>query len=129
MAVKNVASGSQGVVPRTGGAANDRSAELKDVSEAQSAQRSQNAQAGYSKASAARNTAAEVNISPKAREMALANRVVKETPDVREEKIAQLRKMVQDGEYKVDAGRIADGMLREAMKDEISRRPEVALED
>lgn len=95
------------------------------------AERAQKARQAYGAASsqATRSPAAEVNISPRAKEMALASRVVRETPDVREDKVERLRQMVQNGEYKVDAGQIADSMVREAMKDEVSRRPEVALED
>lgn len=101
------------------------------VDDARRAERAQKARQAYGAASsqAARSSAAEVNISPRAKEMALASRVVRETPDVREDKVERLRQMVQKGEYKIDAGQIADSMVREAMKDEISRRPEVALED
>lgn len=95
-------------------------------------ERVQKARQAYGAAAASqasRGPAAEVSISPRAKEMALASRVVRDTPDVREDKVERLRQMVQNGEYKVDAGQIADSMVREAMKDEISRRPEVVLED
>lgn len=72
--------------------------------------------------------AAEVNISPKAREMAAAARAVRETPDVREDKVEHYKKAIQNGEYKVDAGKVADAIAREAIRDELSATPEVALD-
>lgn len=73
--------------------------------------------------------AAQVNISPRAREMAAAARAVRETPDVREDKVASLKQAIQNGTYKPDAGKIADGIAREAIRDELSATPEIALED
>lgn len=43
------------------------------------------------------------------------------TPDIREDRVAALKKQINDGTYKADAGNIADGMLREAVKDHLSQ--------
>jgi negative regulator of flagellin synthesis FlgM len=85
---------------------------------------------GYAKAAATPTAkdAANVTISPKARELSLARAVVDETPDVRADKVAEFKARIASGEYKPDAGRIADGMLKEAIKDELSKKPETALE-
>ncbi len=72
-----------------------------------------------------------VNLSGKAKEMNEARMkamdIARNTPDVREEKIAELKAKIQNGDYKVSAENIADGMLREAVKDELSKgRPELS---
>jgi negative regulator of flagellin synthesis FlgM len=75
----------------------------------------------------AQQAAANVQISPRARELNLARQVVDATPDVREDKVAKFKSMIERGEYRPDAGKIADGILAEALRDELSKDPEVAL--
>lgn len=72
--------------------------------------------------------AANVQISPKAKEMSLAKKIVDETPDVREDKVAKFKELIAKGEYKPSADKITEGILKEALKDELSKTPEVALE-
>ncbi len=68
-----------------------------------------------------------VNLSSRAKEMAESRKkameIAKNTPDIREDRVADLKKRIEAGEYKVDAGNIADGMLREAIKDELAKNP------
>lgn len=71
-----------------------------------------------------------VNVSGKAKEMNEARMkaldIARNTPDVREDKVAELKSKIQSGEYKVSAENIADGILREAIKDELSKgKPEL----
>lgn len=71
-----------------------------------------------------------VNLSGKSKEMNEARLkaldIARNTPDVREEKIAELKAKIANGEYKVNAENIADGMMREAIKDELSKgQPEL----
>ena len=47
--------------------------------------------------------------------------ILEELPDVRQDKVEKLRKQIQQGSYKVDAGRIADRILEEALKDLLYR--------
>lgn len=65
-----------------------------------------------------------VALSDKAKEMSEARQkaleIARNTPDIREDKIANLKKRIEAGEYKVDAGQIADGMMREAIRDELA---------
>ena len=72
--------------------------------------------------------AANVQISNKAREMNLAKKVAEATPDVREDKVAMFKSMIERGEYKPDPGKIADGVMAEAIKDELSKNPDAVLE-
>ncbi|MEZ4741294.1 MAG: flagellar biosynthesis anti-sigma factor FlgM [Bdellovibrionota bacterium] len=46
--------------------------------------------------------------------------IAKNTPPVRAERVAELKAQIQDGTYKIDSGKIADGMLREAIKEKLS---------
>ena len=69
-----------------------------------------------------------VELSAKAREIsearAKAMDIARNTPDVREDRVAEIKKRIADGTYQVDAGAVADGMLREAIKDKLSTEVE-----
>ncbi len=56
-----------------------------------------------------------VKLSDDAKMMAQARGVASETPDVRAEKVAALREQVQNGTYKIDNERVAEGILKEDM--------------
>ena len=43
--------------------------------------------------------------------------ILEELPDVRQDKVAKLRKQIEQGCYKVDADRIAELMLEEGLQD------------
>jgi len=47
--------------------------------------------------------------------------IVQDTPDVRQDKVAKLRKQIEQGRYKVDAERVAERMLEEGLKDILYR--------
>ncbi len=70
----------------------------------------------------------DVNLSPRAKEMALERKkamdIAKGTPDIREDRVQELKKQIQEGSYKADSGRIADGMLREASRDYLANNDE-----
>jgi negative regulator of flagellin synthesis FlgM len=46
--------------------------------------------------------------------------IAKNTPDVREDRVAALKARIQAGTYEVDSGKIADGMLREAFMEHLA---------
>lgn len=127
MAVNSVSGNSNAPVsPSTTRAPSDNKSANVGSSEVRETARSGAGQ--YAKAaSRAQSGAAEVSISSRAKEMAAANRVVRETPDVREDKVEHFKKLIANGDYKPDAGKIADGIAREAIRDELSQDPEVAL--
>ncbi len=64
----------------------------------------------------AESDGASANISSRGREMAQAKAIVDGTPDVREEKIAELKRRIAAGAYNVDANKIADKMVDEHLK-------------
>jgi negative regulator of flagellin synthesis FlgM len=65
-----------------------------------------------------------VNISDSAKDRADASQkalnIARNTPDIREDKVAALKAQIDAGTYKVDAGKVADGMMREAIKEHLS---------
>lgn len=71
---------------------------------------------------------ADVNISSGARDRADASQrafdIAKNTPDIREDRVAMLKKQIEDGTYKIDSGKIADGMMREAILDHLAETEE-----
>ena len=68
--------------------------------------------------------AANVSISSGAKDRAEAYQkaldIARKTPDVREDRVAALKKQIAEGTYKADSGNIADGMLREAIRDHLA---------
>lgn len=70
-----------------------------------------------------------VNLSDRAKEMSEARLkaldIARNTSDVREDRVADLKKRIESGEYKASAENIADGILREAIRDELSKEPEL----
>jgi negative regulator of flagellin synthesis FlgM len=87
--------------------------------EAQAAKRTGKAQATLKKEDAAKAAAASSpavaggtpEISARAKEMARAKAVADGAPDTREAKIAELKKRIAEGSYKVDAKAVADRMV------------------
>lgn len=59
---------------------------------------------------------ANATISSKAKEFAKAKEVATQAPDVREEKIAELKRRIAEGKYKVNSEAIADRMVDEHLK-------------
>jgi negative regulator of flagellin synthesis FlgM len=65
----------------------------------------------------ARNTSgAKAEISAKGKEFAQAKAVAANAPDVREDKIAELKAKIASGNYSVDTDRVADRMVDDHLK-------------
>lgn len=81
-----------------------------------------------SKGSAGADKDWSVSLSPQAKEKAEAHakamNIARSTPDVRANRVEELKAKIKSGEYKVDAGNIADGMLKEAIYDELAKNPD-----
>lgn len=110
--------------------ANANSIQPTDPSKAEKAEKAnaKNAAAQYAKAPPATvRDAANVQISQKAKEMSLAKKIAEETPDIREDKVAHFKDLINKGEYKVDSDKVANAMLREAMRDELANDPGVVF--
>ena len=61
----------------------------------------------------------KVVLSPKAKEVQEATKLIKELPDIREEKVAKLKEQVDQGTYRIDGKKIAFKMLKESILDEL----------
>ena len=65
-----------------------------------------------------------LDISPKARELSdsfkKATEIARSTPDVREDRVAAIKQKLADGKYEMDSGKIADGIMREAILDHLA---------
>jgi negative regulator of flagellin synthesis FlgM len=57
----------------------------------------------------------KTDISAKAKDFSKAYSVAASTPDVREDKIAEIKKRLAEGTYKVDNDAVADKMISEHM--------------
>lgn len=62
------------------------------------------------------STDSRVNLSERAMDIKKAKEIAMATPDVREDKVAELQKLIDSGKYKVDAKEIADKMVDEEMQ-------------
>ena len=65
--------------------------------------------------SAVSSESARADISAKGKDFASAHAVAKSAPDVREDRIAELKKRIAEGKYEVDANKLADKMVSEHM--------------
>lgn len=92
----------------------NRSVQSSEASAASATKRAEKAETPKAAAaSQAENTSAKAEISGKAREFAKAKEVAGQAPDVREDRIAELKAKIAAGNYKVNAQAIADRMVDE----------------
>ncbi len=47
--------------------------------------------------------------------------VIRNTPDVRADRVAELRERIQSGQYRVDAERLAQNLLAESLRDDVEK--------
>jgi negative regulator of flagellin synthesis FlgM len=55
----------------------------------------------------------KVSLSDHGKTAQLIQNTLEATPDVREDKVAEIKKAVDEGTYEVDSKKVAEGMLRE----------------
>jgi negative regulator of flagellin synthesis FlgM len=67
--------------------------------------------------SAALNPEEKVDLSTKAKDIQQAKNALNSLPDVREEKVQEIKAQVEKGTYKVNAEKIADKMVKESIVD------------
>jgi negative regulator of flagellin synthesis FlgM len=56
-----------------------------------------------------------VELSPKAKEMQEAMKILDTLPDVREDKVAQIKQQIEEGSYEIDGKKIAEKMIGESL--------------
>lgn len=60
-----------------------------------------------------------VILSPRAKELYEAKNILSTCPDVNEEKVAQIKKQIEEGTYQLDSQKIAEKLLKDTLQDEI----------
>ena len=119
MAIKNVSSSPVGNpgLGKTKDADSSKAAVVAELGNANSI-----SQAAASAGNANKNYGVELSDRAKSRaaEQKKAFDIAKNTPDIREDKVAEIKARIQAGTYEVDSGKIADGMLREALMDHMA---------
>lgn len=63
-----------------------------------------------------------LELSGRAQEMKLAKEMVLKSPEVRADKILELKKLIQEGNYQVSGNEIASKMINRSLVDELARR-------
>lgn len=94
------------------------------ATQAEKSENAKNAHEGKAVGSKANENGVQVNLSAQARnrseQLKTAFDIAKNTDPVRNERVEELKKKIANGTYQVESGQIADGMLMEAVKDELS---------
>jgi flagellar biosynthesis anti-sigma factor FlgM len=67
---------------------------------------------------ASTSASSTVNLSSMAKDVQKAYEIVKESPDIRVDKVAKIKQAIESGTYQVDSFDLADSVLR-AMVDEV----------
>ena len=61
-----------------------------------------------------------VALSSAAKDIQEAQRKLEAIPDVREDKVAQLKEQIENGTYEIDEEKIADKMLKDALLNDLT---------
>jgi negative regulator of flagellin synthesis FlgM len=61
----------------------------------------------------------EVVLSPEAKQIQKAKELIDSLPDIREEKVAEIRARIEAGEYQIDGEKIASKMIEESLLNEL----------
>jgi hypothetical protein len=90
-----------------------------ETQEAKHAERTEHSEKLDKADGAAKNggsSGARAEISPKAREFSQAKAVASQAPDIREDRVADLKKRISEGSYRIDEDAIADRMVDEHLR-------------
>ena len=60
----------------------------------------------------------KVVLSPRAKEIVEAKKIIDSMPDIREEKVAAIKKEIENGTYKVDGKKVALNIIKESILNE-----------
>ena len=61
----------------------------------------------------------KVALSPEAKQIQEAKKIIDSLPDIREDKVAEIRARIEDGTYSVDSEKIASKMIKESILNEL----------
>ncbi len=57
----------------------------------------------------------KVNVSDKAKRLAQLRKLVEASPDVRSEKVEQIKESIDDGKYSIKTAKVAEAIIRKAI--------------
>lgn len=69
---------------------------------------------------AASTVTEKVDLSARARDIQRIKQIVDQTPDIREEKVLELKRQIDDGKYTVNSEKIAEKIVGESLIDIIA---------
>ncbi len=95
-----------------------QSSETNSTQRAEQIEKARDAKKGKKAEAASSNEAVATTISARGKELAQAKAIANGTPDVREQKIAELKKRISEGKYKVDPDAVAERLVDEHLKSE-----------
>ena len=61
-----------------------------------------------------------VELSDLGKKVQEAHRQLESIPDIREDKVAQLKEQIENGTYEVDADKLADKMIKESLLNDLT---------
>jgi flagellar biosynthesis anti-sigma factor FlgM len=61
----------------------------------------------------------KVVLSPKAKQIGEAKRLLNAVPEIREEKVARIKKKIKNGTYRIDGKEVAAKMIKETFLNEV----------
>ncbi|NRA67069.1 MAG: flagellar biosynthesis anti-sigma factor FlgM [Pseudobacteriovorax sp.] len=71
----------------------------------------------------------DVSLSPEAQQLMKAQEkaldIARSTSPIREDRVADIKARIANGTYQIEPGKIADGMMMEAIKDSLASKSEV----
>lgn len=74
-----------------------------------------------------------VQLSPQSKALSTARQkavdIAQSTSDIRQDRIDELKAKISSGEYKIDPEKIADGILKEAIRDHLANDSGLMLEE
>lgn len=91
---------------------------IPDITKAYSSQRKNRPSDKFDVPASGKGDTLELSIQ--AREMQEVKAALKDVKEVREEKVERIKKEIREGTYRIDAGKIADGILKERLLDKQS---------
>lgn len=94
----------------------------QELNKSQTLDKNTNSQAAKASSNLRRDYS--VDISNSSRDLQVAKKkafeIAKNTPDINQAKVDELKAKIKNGEYVIDNGKIADGILREAVREKLS---------
>lgn len=60
-----------------------------------------------------------VALSPEAKRVQEVKKILDSLPDIREEKVAEIKERIENGTYRVDSGEVASGIIKEFLLNEL----------